>query len=284
MENIQLLFNQPNIRLINHIHEEKIFNTTNNALASFAIDDAIATTVGNELALPTMRFWVHDKTIVLGIPDSRLPHLQEGLNYIKNLNYNAVIRNSGGLAVLLNQGVLNISLILPNNNALSIHDGYDRMYYFIQELFKQYTNKIKAYEIVGSYCPGEYDLSIDGIKFAGISQRRIRNGVAIQIYIDIEGSSLERAKVVKDFYHYSKQGVETKIPYPDVNPNVMGTISELVGKTFTVNGIIKKIKHLFSEFGIHISSEQLHPAEEDIFLKRLEQMHKRNEKIKRFNP
>src|SRR5699024_11580083 len=93
---------------------------------------------------------------------------------------------------------------------------------------------IKAYEIVGSYCPGDYDLSIGGIKFAGISQRRVRNGVAVQIYMDIEGSSKKRAKFVKEFYNISKRNEVKNYKYPDIEPQVMGTIRELLYVPFTI--------------------------------------------------
>src|SRR5699024_10797814 len=149
--------------------------------------------------------WVHDQTLVLGISDSRLPHIEAGIDYMNELGYDVIIRNSGGLAVLLDKGVLNMSLILPNKKHLSIHEGYELMYQFIQYLFKEYTTKIEAYEIIGSYCPGDYDLSINGVKFAGISQRRVRDGVAVQIYIDVEGSSKERASIVREFYDISKR-------------------------------------------------------------------------------
>ena len=46
----------------------------------------------------------------------------------------------------------------------------------IRRMLSMYEVDIEAYEIVGSYCPGSYDLSINGKKFAGISQRRLRGG------------------------------------------------------------------------------------------------------------
>src|SRR5699024_12485114 len=135
---------------------------------------AIPTAARHNTALPPARMWVHPPTLVLGIPDSRLPYLEEGIAYMKAHKHQVIIRNSVGLAVLLDQGVLNVSFILPNDKKLSIHEGYDLMYHFIQQLFSSYTDAILAYEIVGSYCPGDYDLSIRGVKFAGISQRRVR--------------------------------------------------------------------------------------------------------------
>ncbi len=43
--------------------------------------------------------WVHHNTIVLGIQDSRLPHLEKVFP-IKENDFNVIVRNSGGLAVV----------------------------------------------------------------------------------------------------------------------------------------------------------------------------------------
>ncbi|WP_420910192.1 lipoyl protein ligase domain-containing protein, partial [Lysinibacillus fusiformis] len=77
-------------------------------------------------------------------------------------------------------------------------------------------DKIEAYEIVGSYYPGSYDLSLEGKKFAGISQRRLRQGVAVQIYLCIEGSGSQRAALMRDFYEVSLRQEETKFIYPQI--------------------------------------------------------------------
>ena len=52
------------------------------------------------------------------------------------------------------------------------------MWHLIKEMLKDYDVTIEAKEIVGSYCPGSYDLSIRDQKFAGISQRRIRGSLS----------------------------------------------------------------------------------------------------------
>ena len=88
-------------------------------------------------------------------------YIKDGLDFLRANNQNVIIRNSGGLAVALDSGVLNLSLILSNDNKVSIHTGYDIMTSFIKDLLKDYTTNIEAYEIVGSYCPGDYDLSIN---------------------------------------------------------------------------------------------------------------------------
>ena len=75
----------------------------------------------------------------------------------------------------------------------------------VKEMFAHSIYEIEAREIVGSYCPGSYDLSILGKKFAGISQRRIRKGVAVQIYLCVNGSGSERAQLIGEFYKNSQK-------------------------------------------------------------------------------
>ena len=42
-------------------------------------------------------------------------HFKDGIQYLTDeVGYNAIVRNSGGLGVVLDQGVLNISLILKD--------------------------------------------------------------------------------------------------------------------------------------------------------------------------
>ncbi len=57
-----------------------------------------------------------------------------------------------------------------------------------------------AYEIADSYCPGTYDLSIDGKKIAGTAQRRIKDGVAVMMYLSINGDQPARGSLVRRFY------------------------------------------------------------------------------------
>lgn len=268
------------LRLINHINITEFDTVNYEALTSFAIDDALAISIGENTSPTTIRLWVHDNTVVLGTPDSRTPYIEDGLAFLKSKKQNVVIRNSGGLAVALDSGVLNLSLIMPNDNKVSIRTGYDIMTSFIRNLLKDYTTNIEAYEIVGSYCPGDYDLSINGVKFAGISQRRVKNGVSVQIYLDINGNSDARAKLIKDFYSISIDNVETKIVYPNVNPLVMGSLSNILNIDITVDDVLIRLNKLLESNQIETQTNDLSPTELIDFYKRLEQMKKRNEKIR----
>ncbi|WP_420910390.1 lipoyl protein ligase domain-containing protein, partial [Lysinibacillus fusiformis] len=84
--------------------------------------------------------------------------------------------------------------------------------------------------------PGSYDLSIEGKKFAGISQRSLRQGVVVQIYLCMEGSGSQREALIRDFYEVSLRQEETKFIYPQIVPEVMASLSELVDPDLTVEG------------------------------------------------
>ncbi|MDO6450114.1 lipoate--protein ligase family protein [Oceanobacillus profundus] len=279
MKNWKEIVGQSTLRYFDHSHETIFQQKKYTALTSFAVDDALAVSVSNRTSPSAIRLWVHDKTIVLGIPDARLPFLDEGVQFLAEQGYHVVVRNSGGLAVALDGGVLNISLVIPGVAELSIHDCYEAMVRLVEYMLRDLTTAIKAYEIVGSYCPGDFDLSINGKKFAGISQRRVKDGAAVQIYLDVEGNSKERASLIRDFYAIAKKETETKFIYPSVEPDVMGSLSDLLGVPLTVEDMKKRVYIALQDICEEIVTTPFSNTELNTFEKRYIQMIKRNETV-----
>lgn len=167
-------FNGVNWRYIDH-------SSGLEPMQSFAFDDTFCESVGKDISDNVVRTWIHQHTVILGIHDSRLPFLKDGIDYLTNeIGYNAIVRNSGGLGVVLDQGVLNISLMFKGQTETTIDEAFTVMYLLISKMFENENVDIDTMEIEHSYCPGKFDLSIDGKKFAGISQRRVRGGIAVQ--------------------------------------------------------------------------------------------------------
>ncbi|WP_404455965.1 lipoate--protein ligase family protein [Virgibacillus necropolis] len=279
MQSWKEIIHHPTFRYMDQSDEHKFYNEPISALTSFAIDDTLALSVGDGESAPTIRLWVHPNTVVLGIPDARLPFIEEGVGLLSHRGYHAVVRNSGGLAVALDEGVLNISLVLPDVKNLSINTCYEAMVSFVQFMLADLTDEIEAYEIVGSYCPGDYDLSIGGKKFAGISQRRVKEGAAIQIYLDVEGHGQERAALIRDFYEIALKGTETNFSFPDVVPETMASLSELLPRKITMDEMKQRVYGALEELSENIVTAEFSSGERENFVKRLEQMKKRNEKI-----
>ncbi|WP_430790114.1 lipoate--protein ligase family protein [Virgibacillus flavescens] len=279
MQSWKEIIHHHTFRFMDHSTETKFYNEKITALTSFAIDDTLALSVGDGESAPALRLWVHPNTLVLGIPDARLPFIEDGIRFLSEQGYYSVVRNSGGLAVALDEGVLNISLVLPDVKKLSIHRCYEAMVTFVQYMLADLTDKIEAYEIVGSYCPGDYDLSIDGKKFAGISQRRVKEGAAIQIYLDVEGCGQERAAMIRDFYETGLKDTATNFDFPEVVPETMASLSELLPAKITVNEMKQRVYKALEELSENIVVAAFSDREQEIFAKRLDQMKKRNEKI-----
>lgn len=281
-QNLQGVLSPMSIKSITHWRfiDQTTLGVTFSPLSSFATDDTLCTSVGEGRSLPIIRTWVHHRTIVLGIQDSRLPFIQKGIQFLQNKDYQAIVRNSGGLAVVLDEGILNISLIFKEDKQISINSGYDAMYELVQAMFEDVTDEIVAKEIVGSYCPGSYDLSIEGKKFAGISQRRVRGGVAVQIYICVNGSGSERAALVMGFYEQAVQNTETKFKYPEIQPDTMASLSELLGQQFTVSDVmLRLLKSVKYDPSITIHQTQLFDDELELYQSNFDRMKKRNEGI-----
>lgn len=260
--------------------DESMSARNRSALESFAADDTLCHLVGQKMSPPTIRTWVHDQTVVLGIQDHRLPHITKAVSMLENAGYKSIVRNSGGLAVVLDEGVLNISMIFTEQDkSIDISTGYEVMLEFVQMLFPEANDQIKAFEIVGSYCPGSYDLSIDGRKFAGISQRRLRQGIAVQVYLCVEGSGSKRAELIRDLYEVGLQGEETKFIYPTIKPEVMASLSELLGTELTVNDVVIRVQLLLQSLANNVVIGGFQADEMDLYSFYLHRVFERNKKM-----
>ncbi|QQK81738.1 lipoate--protein ligase family protein [Salicibibacter cibi] len=246
-------------------------------LHSFAYDDTLCESVGKENSFPIVHTWIHKPTIVLGTLDSRLPSIHRAIEQHNKDGFHIIVRNSGGLAVFLDPGILNISLIVKDTKTFTINAAYTFMWNVVREMYRDAAKEILAGEIVGSYCPGNYDLSIGGKKFAGISQRRLRDGISIQVYLAITGIGSERAEVIRRFYQVA--GGEHSPSTPTVKPESMASISELYNREMTIADSEARMQRVFNDHGSSITPTRLSSNEETRFQKRLTLVHARNKKI-----
>lgn len=208
----------------------------------FALTDVLTTYTGIRQQ-PIIHFWQLDQAMILGMKDTRVTDLSAGLTSLEKSGYHPVVRNAGGLGVIADEGVLNISLILPNtaDKKLSIDQGYTLMWELIKLTFEDSTHKINAFEVTESYCPGTFDLSIDGKKFAGIAQRRVKDGISVMIYLSVNGDQQKRSESVRDFYKASLGIDFGKNGYPPVNPAVMANLEDLLQTRLSVGDVKQRL-------------------------------------------
>ncbi|ANR67396.1 lipoate--protein ligase family protein [Staphylococcus equorum] len=249
-------------------------------MQSFAFDDTFSESVGKDLSCNVVRTWIHQHTVILGIHDSRLPFLQDGIRYLtEKRGYNAIVRNSGGLGVVLDQGILNISLLFKGKHDITIDEAFTVMYLLVSKMFEDEDVEIETHEIERSYCPGKFDLSINGRKFAGISQRRVRGGIAVQVYLCVEGDGSERADMMKSFYKRALKDEETKFTYPNIDPQCMASLESLLGKAITVQDVMFKLLYALKDLGGRLNMEPITDDEWQRYEGYFEKMIERNAKM-----
>ncbi|WP_334329172.1 lipoate--protein ligase family protein [Companilactobacillus sp. HBUAS59699] len=206
-------------------------------LVPFADTGAILKFV-SENSIPVAHFWTTPPTVILGLQDQRLKNIEGGMKRLEEKRYIYYVRNSGGLGVVTDSGILNFTLFLPNKNNITIDEAYEQMHQIMQKTFSE---KIETGEITRSYCPGTYDLSIDGKKIAGISQRRAGNAVAIMAYISVTGDQKKRSQLMKDFYEISNYPKHENIEYPDIDVHCMTDLDKMLDQALTIDDAKQKI-------------------------------------------
>jgi octanoyl-[GcvH]:protein N-octanoyltransferase len=223
------------------IVDESAHALSGDILVPFALDELLCDQVGAGAAPPLLHLWRHNRAFVLGLRDRKLPNAAHAMERLRTEGYAVGVRHSGGAAVPLDAGVLNVSLILPKpHGSIHYHDDFERMRLLIGKAVKALGVDIEKGEIVGSYCPGEYDLSIRGRKFCGIAQRRKLKAYIIQAFIVVDGSGEERARIAEDFYSVAAgNGGGT---HPVVDRASIGSLCELSESSIDVSAFASILK------------------------------------------
>lgn len=220
-----------------------------NNLTAFTYTNALLR-ASEQLNSPVLHSWTLEDTVILGLKDQRLPHLTQALDFLEDKGLHYFIRNSGGLAVASDDGILNFSIFLPWHvigQELKIDEAYQVMTDVVSAAFPEL--KIETGEITHSYCPGTFDLSVNGQKIGGMSQRRNKSGVVVMLYLGINGPQMLRGETIRDFYTKGLQDEDNKWNFPDIWPTAMTTIEELLASPTTLETAKQRLLDVFSDRG-----------------------------------
>jgi octanoyl-[GcvH]:protein N-octanoyltransferase len=176
-----------------------------------------------------LHIWQHPKAFVLGLRDRQLPRIHTAIEWLQSQGFDVAVRNTGGAAVPLDAGVVNLSLVMPKpHRTLNFRDDFQYMITLIQESLDAYRSTIQVGEIKGGYCPGDYDLSVAGLKFCGIAQRRQATGFVLQAFVNVENTDINRARLVRSFYDIAAEGISSE-EFPEVDVRCTASLQELAG-------------------------------------------------------
>jgi octanoyl-[GcvH]:protein N-octanoyltransferase len=209
--------------LISYAHDADIY-------APFAFEQQLAMYIGaGDVPSPVLVFWQHASALVLGMRDRRLPFAREAMARCQHEGIQTMVRSSGGAAVPLDEGVLNVTLIEASVVGQHLHStaGFGRMVHLIQQALHRVGVFTAVGEVAGSYCPGTYDIHVHGKKVCGIAQHQLLRARIVQAFLNVHGDSIARASLVQRFYADAQgAALDAREPQIKINPAVIGTIEE----------------------------------------------------------
>lgn len=237
-----------------------------NELQSTAIDDYNTRHVSEDELI--LHMFQH-RGINMGLDDVKMEKFDKGLEYYRSVGEPVIIRNSGGRSIVADEGVLSMSLVFRSTQ--SMYDNYDYYGQFIIDALKPIATGIEVGEIEGACCPGKTDMSINGKKFCGTAQRKIKDGVALVCYIHISGDQMRRNQIVKGFYD-ACESEEIQIDL-----DAMNSLSNLVGRDISVTEVASLLEAELARRTESIHYESSIPDREDFHLS-IERTRNQNER------
>lgn len=209
-----------------------------------------------DLQQPILHFWDMQPTVILGLKDKRLPDLAAAVRQVQGHGYDWVLRNSGGLAVVADPGILNVSLFSPlTTPPISVDNAYEQMMALVRAAWPELT--IDHFEVTHSYCPGDYDLSVAGQKIAGISQRRSPHALVTMLYLGVTGDQPARGRLIQDFYRAGLAGKPNQWGFPDVDPATMTTTAVLLNQPLTLADARQRFVSACTAAGLTVGRQTL---------------------------
>ncbi|WNR45909.1 lipoate--protein ligase family protein [Paenibacillus roseipurpureus] len=245
------MFNQIGLPATLRILDRSNDHDSDSVLYAFALEELLCRAIGKSV-LPLLHIWRHPRAFVMGLRDSRLPQASQANAWLQSQGFDTAVRNSGGAAVPLDLGVVNISLLLPKEAGDMEHrKDFDGMVSLIRDVMISITDQIDQGEVIGSFCPGEFDLSIGGRKFCGIAQRRQQLAISVQAFLIVEGEGEEKAAWARGFYERAA-GTASERDYPVVERDSMASLAECLQAPLTAEHFVRQLHEVLSARGVQV--------------------------------
>lgn len=188
-----------------------------------------------------LHIWTTPKQVALGPRDKQLPNFSAAVAWLAANDYTMYNRNAGGLAVIGDTDILNASLIFQQPaTPLSIDEAYQLVVKLLQKNLPDLT--LTTGEVATSYCPGTYDISVNGQKIAGLAQHRYQNKIAVSFYLSVAGDQAYRCEIIRQMYLIGLQSKTITPPYPDIQASSMTTLASL-NTNYSLERVVTNLTH-----------------------------------------
>ncbi len=148
--------------------------------------------------------WQAPQALIVGRSDTRLPKFAAAASRLLAEGWPVLIRRSGGSACPVSEGTLQIALARTATTEITIDSAYAELTNLLRTVLESYGLKVETCSRPSAFCPGRYDMSINGRKISGLSQHwRQCNGritVTTTSALTVEEDPEELAHIVNLFY------------------------------------------------------------------------------------
>ncbi|WP_415887992.1 biotin/lipoate A/B protein ligase family protein [Neptuniibacter sp. QD37_6] len=182
-----------------------------NPIQALEQDFALLKEVAQTKRGATARIWETTQCLVATRKETRFPNFEQACQQLEQEQWPVIVRDSGGTAVPLQQGILNLAVIFPQRTDQAF--DLDMVYIALCEPIKRALSNIglKADygSTEGSYCDGRYNLNVDGLKITGTAQKimlsppnnkNVKQGVLAQAMLMVDVDAETGTHWVNRFY------------------------------------------------------------------------------------
>ena len=167
--------------------------------------ETLADDLTSESADPALLVWRAQPALLVTRQDTRLPRFRESTIQMAAAGWPVVLRKSGGGACPVGLGTVQMATIEPAIPGTTMNAKYEALTSLIQFTLQFFQITAQTGAMADVYCPGRYDLAVDGKKIAGMSQHWFRNRygircVATAASINVEEAPGALADAVNRFY------------------------------------------------------------------------------------
>jgi hypothetical protein len=153
----------------------------------------LADELTSQSAASALMVWRSEPALLVTRAGTRLPHFREAAAEMQAAGWSVLLRKSGGDVCPVASGTVQVSMIEPVISGATMNAKYAALTKLIQSALSFFQIASRTGPVPNAYCPGSYDLAVQGKKIAGMSQHWFRNRCGIHCVVTAASINVEEA-------------------------------------------------------------------------------------------